>query len=88
MSQTSGLEVGLSQYPWGVWWFQGFDAQGLQENDMAIMTNCRRCKEPIVAANEDDLVAQVLEHVRDHGGARGAHVPSREHILEHARQVP
>jgi hypothetical protein len=53
---------------------------------MAISTICRRCKEPIIAVDEDDLVAQVQEHVRDHGGANGTHMPSREHILMHAER--
>jgi hypothetical protein len=51
---------------------------------MTITTTCRRCREPIIAEDEDDLVAQVQAHARDHGGARGTHVPTREHIL--ARQ--
>jgi hypothetical protein len=55
------------------------------ENTMTISTICRRCKEPIIAVDEDDLVAQVHEHARDHGGAHGKHVPSREHILMHAQ---
>jgi hypothetical protein len=48
---------------------------------MTITITCRRCRQPIVAADEDDLVAQVQEHARDHGGAHGTHMPSREHIL-------
>jgi hypothetical protein len=44
---------------------------------------CRRCKQPIVAADEDDLMAQVEEHARDHGGAGGTHLPSRQHVLAH-----
>jgi len=55
---------------------------------MSMSTICRRCKEPIVAVDEDDLVAQVQEHARDHGGAHGKHVPTREHILAHAQQNP
>ena len=51
---------------------------------MSISTICRRCKEPIIAVDEDDLVAQVQEHARHHGGAHGKHVPTREHILAHA----
>ena len=53
---------------------------------MSISTICPRCKEPIVAVDEDDLVAQAQEHARDHGGAHGRHVPTREHILAHAQQ--
>ncbi len=49
-------------------------------------TICRRCRELITAADEDDLVAQVQAHARDHGGAHGTHVPSRERILDHLRQ--
>jgi hypothetical protein len=54
---------------------------------MTITITCRRCRAAIVAADEDDLVAQVQEHARDHGGAHGTHIPSREHILAgHHRQ--
>jgi hypothetical protein len=53
---------------------------------MAISITCKRCKEPITAEDEDDLVAQVEAHARDHGGAHGAHVPSRERILTHLQQ--
>ena len=52
---------------------------------MAITVKCRRCKQPIVAEDEDDLVAQVRAHARDHGGARGRHLPTRERILSHLR---
>jgi hypothetical protein len=54
---------------------------------MTIRTICRRCKQPIVAESEDDLVDRVMDHVRDHGGAGGTHVPSREHILAHAEYL-
>jgi hypothetical protein len=50
---------------------------------MTVSEICKRCKEPIVAVDEDDLVAQVEAHARDHGGAHGRHVPSRERILRH-----
>lgn len=50
---------------------------------MTISTPCKRCHEMIVAADEDDLVWQVQEHARDHGGARGTHIPTREQILAH-----
>jgi hypothetical protein len=53
---------------------------------MTIRTTCRRCKQPIIAQDEDDLVAQVQFHARDHGGARGKHVPTREHILERVHE--
>lgn len=53
---------------------------------MTISMPCKRCREMIVAADEDDLVAQVEAHARDHGGARGTHVPSRERILAHLRR--
>ncbi len=55
---------------------------------MSMSTICRRCKEPIVAVDEDDLVAQLQEHARHHGGAHGKHVPTRKHILGHAQQNP
>ncbi|MDQ6650425.1 MAG: DUF1059 domain-containing protein [Actinomycetota bacterium] len=48
---------------------------------MTINIPCKRCREMIVAEDEDDLVRQVQEHARDHGGAHGSHIPSREHIL-------
>jgi len=48
---------------------------------MSITITCRRCRQPIIAKDEDDLVAQVHAHARDHGGAHGTHIPSREHIL-------
>jgi hypothetical protein len=50
---------------------------------MAVSITCKRCKELITAEDEDDLMTQVQEHARDHGGARGTHLPSREHILAH-----
>jgi hypothetical protein len=50
---------------------------------MTMTTICKRCREPIIAEDEDDLVAQVQAHARDHGGARGTHFPTREHILSH-----
>jgi len=50
---------------------------------MTISLPCSRCGASITAEDEDDLVAQVQAHARDHGGAHGAHVPSREHILAH-----
>jgi hypothetical protein len=55
---------------------------------MTISTICKRCREPIIAQDEDDLVAQVRAHARDHGGARGTHIPSREHILNHRPRCP
>lgn len=53
---------------------------------MTISTTCKRCHEPITAENEDDLVAQVQAHARDHGGAHGTHIPTRNHILAHHRR--
>lgn len=53
---------------------------------MTVSVTCKRCHELITASDEDDLVAQVEAHARDHGGARGAHVPSRERILAHLRR--
>lgn len=51
---------------------------------MSWSTTCRRCGEAITADTGDELVAIVEEHARDHGGAHGRHIPSREHILAHA----
>lgn len=45
---------------------------------MTISLTCRHCDATITADNEDDLVARVQAHVREHDDAR---VPSREHIL-------
>ena len=53
---------------------------------MTITTTCKRCRQPIIATDEDDLVAQVQAHARDHGGARGTHIPTRDHILGHIRR--
>jgi len=53
---------------------------------VTISTICKRCRAPIIASDEDDLVAQVQAHARDHGGARGKHVPSRDRILGHLRR--
>jgi hypothetical protein len=50
---------------------------------MTLSVPCPRCHEPITATDEDQLVAQVQAHARDHGGAHGTHVPSRERILAH-----
>jgi Protein of unknown function (DUF1059) len=55
---------------------------------MTVSVTCKRCDELITAEDEDELVAQVEAHARDHG-AHGAHVPSRERILAHLlRQDP
>jgi nucleotidyltransferase/DNA polymerase involved in DNA repair len=53
---------------------------------MTLATTCKRCRQPIVAADEDELVAQVQAHARDHGGAHGTHVPTRDHILAHIHE--
>ena len=53
---------------------------------MTLTITCKRCKQPIVAESEDDLMAQVEAHAADHGGAHRRHVPSREHVLAHARR--
>lgn len=53
---------------------------------MSITTPCKRCHQLIVASDEDDLVRQVQEHARDHGGAHGKHIPNREQILEHVHR--
>ncbi len=56
---------------------------------MTVSVTCKRCRELITAEDEDELVAQVEAHARDHGGAHGAHVPSRERVLAHLhRQDP
>jgi hypothetical protein len=56
---------------------------------MTLSVTCTRCHELLTAEDEDGLVPQVQAHARDHGGAHGAHVPSRERILTHLhRQDP
>lgn len=52
---------------------------------MTISIPCIRCQETIVATDEDDLVRHVEQHARDHGGAHGKHIPTRENILRHLR---
>lgn len=52
---------------------------------MSLSIICKRCKEPILAEDEDDLMRQVEKHAGDHGGAHGTHVPPRERILGHLR---
>lgn len=53
---------------------------------MTISMPCKRCRETIVAQDEDDLVRQVEQHARDHGGAHGRHIPTPERILTHLRR--
>jgi predicted small metal-binding protein len=53
---------------------------------MAVSLTCTRCHELITADDEDELVAEVQAHARDHGGAHGEHVPTRERILAHLRR--
>jgi hypothetical protein len=53
---------------------------------MTVSIVCKRCKEPITAENEDELVAHAEAHARDHGGAKGTHIPARERILAHLHQ--
>lgn len=50
---------------------------------MTISLPGKGCHETILAQDEDDLVRQVQAHARDHGGAPGRQVPSREQILAH-----
>lgn len=50
---------------------------------MTVSVTCTRCHDLITAEDEDELVAQVQTHARDHGGAHGTHVPSPERILAH-----
>lgn len=55
---------------------------------MTISVTCKGCRELLTADDEDSLVTQVEAHARDHGGARGTHIPSRERILAHAKRSP
>lgn len=49
---------------------------------MTLSLTCRNCKLAISGEDEDELVAHVQEHVREHGRAQGVtHVPSPEQIL-------
>lgn len=50
---------------------------------MTLKIRCKRCGETIAAPDEDDLLRQVQDHARDHGGAHGDHAPSPEHVLDH-----
>lgn len=53
---------------------------------MDLRVTCKGCRELIIAEDEDALVAQGEAHARDHGGARGTHIPSRERILAHVQR--
>jgi hypothetical protein len=53
---------------------------------MAVSLTCTRCQELITAEDQDELVAQVQAHARDHGGAHGQHLPTRERILTHLQR--
>jgi hypothetical protein len=53
---------------------------------MTVSITCKRCKQPIIAEDEDDLIAQVEAHARDHGGAHGTHIPTRRHVLAHLQR--
>ena len=46
---------------------------------MTVSLTCKRCKELIVAEDEDDLMAQVEAHARDHGGPWHPHPHPRAH---------
>ena len=50
---------------------------------MTVRVTCKRCHELITAEDEDELVAQVETHARDHGGAHGEHIPTPERVLTH-----
>jgi hypothetical protein len=50
---------------------------------MTVSVTCKRCHELITAEDEDELVAQVEAHARDHGGARSQHISTRERVLTH-----
>ena len=52
---------------------------------MTIEMPCKRCRQMIIAEDEEDLIAQVEAHARDHGGAHGKHVPTPVRILSHLR---
>lgn len=49
---------------------------------MSITMTCGPCGTPITGTDEDDLVARVQAHAREHDGAPDL---SREHILAHLR---
>lgn len=49
---------------------------------MTLSLTCKRCNEPITGEDEDELVANVQAHVRDHSRARGiSHDVSRKQVL-------
>ena len=53
---------------------------------MTLTITCKRCRQTVIGEDEDDLMAKVEAHARDHGGAHGRHRPPREQILNHLRQ--
>jgi len=55
------------------------------ETEMTVSITCKRCKQPIIAEDEDDLIAQVEAQARDHGGAHGT-IPTRQHVLAHLQR--
>lgn len=54
---------------------------------MALSLTCKRCKQELTGADEDEIVARVQEHVAAHGGVHcGAHRIDREHVLRRLRR--
>ena len=54
---------------------------------MTLSLTCNRCHQPITGEDEDELVANVQEHVAAHGRAHGmTHTPSREQVLRRLRK--
>jgi hypothetical protein len=54
---------------------------------MTLSLTCKRCKQEITGTGEDELVANVQDHVAGHGHEHErAHDVSREHILRRLRR--
>jgi hypothetical protein len=54
---------------------------------MTLSLTCKRCQQEITGTGEDDLVANVQDHVAGHSHEHErAHDVSREHILRRLRR--
>lgn len=54
---------------------------------MALSLTCKRCRQEITGADEDELVERVQEHVAGHGRMHGLHHRvDREHVLRRLRR--
>lgn len=54
---------------------------------MALRLSCNQCKQDITGTTEDELVANVQDHVAGHSSThQRAHPVSREHVLRRLRR--